>query len=344
MSDIAQMNEPVRPTRRQGAERKIEDFDLKAHLRRTPMGEEAARHLRYGLESWLATHFIQGSLRMERDVPEPYRPRWGQYKQIEQEMHSFSTKRRQLLVFGLMPFMGGFEGKDIDFTRELSNYEVLDYHNYYLQPFHSLPGGWLSPLAAMGNESAMRALFKTSTKRGAEGLREVVASVLPRDAKVVYDFGAACGAQAAAFAERLGPDARVVCVDPSPFGLILGRKKHRDPRLQWKHAFAEEADLPKESGDFVNFFFVLHETPDEIKKKLLAKAFEVLKPGGKLLVSEPPLWDLEHRSRGFFEPYRKQWEHWQGKRVIEEAGFVDVVQEDIAHPDYVLTFMAKKPA
>ncbi len=344
MTETAQSFDATRAARRDPKEPRVRDFDLVSHLKQTRSSERALKHVRIGLENWLATKLMQGAVMTEPEVPDVYKPRWGQYKQIEHEMHSYRSKRRQLVVFTKMPFMGGLEGRDIDFAREVEQYEVLDYHNYYLQPFHSLPGGWLSPMAAMGNESAMRALFAPSTKRGAEGLREVVSSLVPSGAEVVYDFGAAAGAQGAAFAERLGPQGRVVCVDPSPFGLILGKKKHRDPRIEWRHAFAEDADLPANSADFVNFFFVLHETPNEIKKKLLKKAFEVLKPGGVVHLSEPPLWDLEYRSRGFFEPYRMQWLTWDARRELAEAGFVDARQEDIAHPDYVLTFMAKKPA
>ena len=331
---------------REPGEPRIRKFDLAGHMSRTRTAEKAAEHIRYGLESWLATGFMRMAMKGTgtMKVPSEYEPRWGQFKQIEKELHSYSSKRRQLLVFMKMPFMGGMGDRGIDFIEELRTYEFLDYHNYYLQPFHSLPGGWLSPAAATGNESAMRALFAPSNKRGCEGLRETLADAMPSDAKVVYDFGGAGGGQAAVFAEKLGPEGRVVCIDPSPFGLILGKKDHKDPRIEWIHGFAEDADLPANSADVVNFLFVLHETPDHIKRKLIAKAYEVLKPGGTVLVGEPPLWDLEHRSRGFFEPYRTQWESFDGKQILSEAGFTQVVAEDLVSPDYMISFRGQKPA
>ncbi len=324
-------------------EPKIRNFDLVGHLGKTARAESATKHIRVGLESWMATKLMRTAMRLQPAVPDAYKPRWGQYKQIEKELHSSSTKRRQLLVFTKMPFMGGLRPSGLDFVKELEGYELLDYHAYYQQPFHSLPGGWLSPMAATDNEAAMRALFGPATRDGAEGLRRLVAEQLPSDAKVVYDFGCTCGAQSEMFLERLGPDARVVAIDPSPFGLIYGKSKIKDPRIEWLHAFAEEAPVPDASGDVVNIFFVLHETPDHIKQKLLKKAFDVLKPGGTLLVSEPPLWDLEHRSRGFFEPYRSQWNNWNGRKFIEDAGFTQVKQEDVADPKYVHSLHAVKP-
>lgn len=329
---------------RQKNEPKIRDFDLKKHLRGTLSAERPLRHVRVGLENVITTKFMQAAVRQRYSVPKEYEPRWGQYKQIEKEQHTNITKRRQVVVFSKMPFMGGLaQGPRIDWHKELKNYKFLNYHKHYLQPFHSLPGGWLSPMAAQGNESAMRALFAPATRNGCEGLREVVASMIPRDAKVVYDFGAANGAQSAAFAERLGADAKVFAIDPSPFGLILGRKLHTDPRIQWTHGFAEEQTGLENTGDVVNMFFLLHETPDFIKRKLLAKAYEVLKPGGQILVAEPPLWDLEYRSRGFFEPFREQWPHFDGRRMLEAAGFTHITQDDVADPAYVHCWQAKKP-
>ena len=323
-------------------ERVIRDFDLAGHVRRTPRNTRAMRHLRVGVENYLATKMMRGALVLRERVPREYRPRAGHYRQIESEVHSNVTKRRQLLVFTKMPFLGGLNRSGVDFVEELKNYDFLDYHNYYLQPFHSLPGGWLSPLAAAGNEAAMRALFGPAHRHGAQGLREVVSQVLPKDAKVVYDFGGACGMQCGSFAERLGPDAEIHCIDPSPFGLILGKRQQKDPRIKWVHSFVEDANLPSNSADFVNILFVLHETPDHIKAKLLSEAYRVLKPGGSVLISEPPLWDLEYRSRGFFEPYRDQWLKWQPVEALKQAGFETARQVDLVSEDYMISFQGTK--
>lgn len=325
-------------------ERQIADFDLRGHLRRTRRAPGALRHIRVGLENYLATKMMRGALVLRERVPREYRPRAGHYRQIEAEVHSLASKRRQLIVFAKMPLLGGMNPSGVDFVQALQDYEFLDYHNYYLQPFHSLPGGWLSPLAAAGNEAAMRALFQPAHRRGAEGLREVVAQVMPRDASLVYDFGGACGMQSALFAERMGPDGKVVCIDPSPFGLILGKRQQTDARIEWIHNFVEDAQLPDASADFVNLLFVLHETPDHIKQTLLAEAYRVLKPGGTVLISEPPLWDLEYRSRGFFEPYRDQWLKWQPLEALKRAGFGEVRQVDLVSDNYMISFTGTRAA
>lgn len=322
---------------------RLRSFDLARHLAATRDAKDPAAHIKLGLMNFLATELQKGAVNLNPKYPPGFVPRDGQYQQIEHEMHSLRSKARYIEVIFSMPFLGGLNDHGVDFAREVVRYSGLDYHKYYLQPFHSVPGGWLSPLAASGNEAAMRALFRKSHKRGAEGLRETVASLVPRDAKVVYDFGAACGAQGKAFAERLGVDAKVYCVDPSPFGLILGQKQFTDPRLQWVHGFAEDLTLEENSADVVNLLFVLHETPDYIKRKLLAQAFRVLKPGGLLMAGEPPAWDLEHRSAGFFEPYRDQWLVWETDREMRAVGFADAKREDIVDPDYMWSYVATKP-
>lgn len=321
----------------------LRSFDLKAHLAQLSSAPDKALHIKIGLQNVLTTALMQGACRTQPYVPAYLCPRAGQYKQIEEELHAIAPKDKHVMVLTSMPFLGGFSSVGVDFERDILPYPKLTYPNYYLQPFHSLPGGWLNPLSMTGHRAAISALYRKAHKRGGEGLREDVAALVPRDAKVVYDFGASTSDQATFFLERLGVDAKVHCVEASPYGHIVGRKLSVDPRIEWHLTMIEDARFEPASADVVNIMFVLHECPDTAKRAILEAAYKLLKPGGCLIVTEPPPEDLELRSRGFFEPYRLQWLHWDIDRQLSEVGFSAIESHQILPPVYTMHRVAFKP-
>ena len=262
---------------------------------------------------------------------------------MENELHAYARKDKHMMVLFTMPFVGGFRMPGIDFVEETRLYPRIDYPSYFLQPFHSIPAGWLNPLSMMGHRAAIHSLYRKAHPRGGEGCREDIASLVPRDAKVIYDFGCSNGDQATAMADRVGLDARIHCVDASPFAPIVGKRLQFDPRIEWTVGMIENMDLPKNTADVVNIMFVLHECPNRIKTRIIEAAYSVLKPGGRLIVTEPPAEDLEERSRGFFEPYRLEWLKWDSEAVMREAGFNRVDLHQFVDPIYFWTRVAYKP-
>ncbi len=322
---------------------RLQSFDLKGHLKQTASALNAARHIKIGLENWLTTEMMKIAVKGQPKVPEHYQPREGQYQQIQKELHSYCSKDKYTMVLTTMPLFGNFQDDgSIDWFAEMNQYEQLAFPNYYLQPFHSIPGGWLSPLSAIGNNAAFGALYRRAHKRGAPGLREEIAKLVPKSAKVVYDFGASTGGQSLAILERLGPDATVYAIDPAAPGLILGKKTIHDPRLKWIHGFVENQKLAPNSADAVNMMFVAHECPDHIKRELLKTAYNVLKPGGVLVWTDPPPDDLFIASRGFFEPYALQWQQWSPERELKEVGFRNIDTHYVVDPAYMWTRVASK--
>lgn len=328
---------------REGAPGRLQSFDLKGHLLQTASAPNALRHVKIGLSNWLTTEMMKVAVRTQPKVPEHFQPREGQYQQIEKELHSYSTKDKYAMVLLTMPLFGqvGDDGS-IDWLSEMSKLPALEFHNYYLQPFHSLPGGWLNPLSAVGNAAAFGALYRAAHKRGAEGLREDIASLVPKHAKVIYDFGASTGGQCQPILDRVGPDAVVYAIDPAAPGIILGKKQIRDSRLQWINGFVEDQDLPAGTADVVNMMFVAHECPDHIKRELLKAAYKVLKPGGVLIWTDPPPDDLCINSRGFFEPYAWQWQQWSPDRELKDVGFRDIQTHHVVDPVYMWTRVATR--
>lgn len=107
----------------------------------------------------------------------------------------------------------------------------------------------------------------------------------------VGDIGSAMGFFSLPMAEMVGPTGRVVCVDIQE--RMLKKLKKRaikagvDDVLEYRVCSSTSLHLetPGRPYDFLLASAVVHEVPDA--KALFEESFEVLKPGGRLLLSEP---------------------------------------------------------
>lgn len=117
----------------------------------------------------------------------------------------------------------------------------------------------------------------------------------------VLEIGPGLGFFSLAMAKLVGPSGRVICVDIQN-GMItaLTRRARRaglGDRIEARLSDAESLridDLAHQI-DFVLAFYVVHETGD--KKRLFSELREAMKPGSRILLSEP----LHHVSREAFE-------------------------------------------
>lgn len=85
--------------------------------------------------------------------------------------------------------------------------------------------------------------------------------------------------------ERLAPNGELHIVDILPVQLAnLTRKLPTDPRVKLIHA--DSANLPMASASYerVLLFFLLHEMPEDVRRKTIAEALRMLKPGGQLVI------------------------------------------------------------
>ncbi|HEX2566788.1 MAG TPA: rhodoquinone biosynthesis methyltransferase RquA [Burkholderiales bacterium] len=64
----------------------------------------------------------------------------------------------------------------------------------------------------------------------------------------------------------------------------LARKLTGDPRVGLIQGDSSALDIPSATYDQVLLFFLLHEQPEDVRRKTLSEAFRVLKPGGKLVI------------------------------------------------------------
>jgi ubiquinone/menaquinone biosynthesis C-methylase UbiE len=64
----------------------------------------------------------------------------------------------------------------------------------------------------------------------------------------------------------------------------LGGETRADPRAGLIQCDSSALELPTASYDRALLFFLLHEQPEEVRRRTLAEALRVLKPGGRLVI------------------------------------------------------------
>jgi ubiquinone/menaquinone biosynthesis C-methylase UbiE len=141
------------------------------------------------------------------------------------------------------------------------------------------------------------------------------------------DLGCGTGTFALALAGRR-PDAEVTAVDGDPEILAMARAKPGAAAIRWREGLAQEVPAPDRSVDVVTISLVLHHLLPVDKRKALAEARRILKPGGRLHVADwgPPTDPL---TSGLFlvaqaiDGFDRTADHRAGRlpAFIAEAGF-----------------------
>lgn len=103
-------------------------------------------------------------------------------------------------------------------------------------------------------------------------------------------------------AERvLAGRGRLDIIDVLPIQLKnVRRKLPVNDRIRLMQMNAAEMFLPSAAYDKVVLFFLLHETPDPVRKRILAESFRVVRPGGQVVIADfamPKRWN----------PFRYLW-------------------------------------
>ncbi len=106
----------------------------------------------------------------------------------------------------------------------------------------------------------------------------------------VLDLGCGPGYFTTAIAELAGESGKVTAADLQEGMLDIVRKKIQGTELEKRivlHRCEKNTINYSGKADFIFAFYVIHEIPD--KQRLFSELYNALKPGGSILIVEPPL-------------------------------------------------------
>jgi SAM-dependent methyltransferase len=151
-----------------------------------------------------------------------------------------------------------------------------------------------------------------------------------REGEVVVDLGAGAGMDAFLAARQVGPKGRVIGVDMTDAMLDKARENARKggySNVEFRKGTIEALPLEDESVDVIISNCVINLSPE--KDKVYREAYRVLRPGGRVMVSDIVL------ERPLPDELRKSVEAYVGciggaslrseyLKTIEEAGFREI--------------------
>jgi ubiquinone/menaquinone biosynthesis C-methylase UbiE len=208
-----------------------------------------------------------------------------------------------------------FGGRQVVLPSGLPGGEALP--GYLLREFHRMPNGYYSHMLANGYERGFERAMVGEVAR----VRTWIAQQL-RDCHSVLDIGCGSGKLGGAIADAGVPE--VWGIDASPYQLKIASRDF--PGIKLVQGLAESTPFEDERFDGVAACFLFHELPTEVQDAVLVEMRRVLRPGGRIVISEPSPEQLHNRNlvslwrrhgwRGIYfrllalvvtEPYVEQW-------------------------------------
>lgn len=129
-------------------------------------------------------------------------------------------------------------------------------------------------------------------------LRDNILGHLNAETGDILQIAAVYGNISTKIAEKISNKNRLDVVDVAPIQLQnLSKKINGYDNIRLMHQDASQLNLPKHSYETVLLFFLLHEVPDEKKRKILEQSLQMVKPGGQILI-------VDYHKPGILSPFR----------------------------------------
>lgn len=194
-------------------------------------------------------------------------------------------------------------------------------------------------------EEELRAVPKGSNL--ALGCGNPVALASLREGETVLDLGSGAGFDCFLAAQRVGKRGKVIGVDMTPEMIQKAKenvKKGNYDNVDFKHGEIESLPLPDNSVDVVISNCVINLSPD--KAKVFRETFRVLKPGGRIMISDMVLLkelpdSIKNRVEAYVGCLSGAIMKLEYITLIEKAGFQQV--KVIDETSFPIDLMANDP-
>lgn len=170
----------------------------------------------------------------------------------------------------------------------------------------------------------------------------------------IYDAG--CGGFSMLKAvSDIHPEAELVGADVSARQLRMGHltAERAGIAVTFKQRDVRDTQEPDASFDAVVIHSLMHEQPVDISRAVLAEMFRILKPGGDIVVSDPPAfravplfravlldWETANREEPYFsEALAQDW-----AEEMKAIGFVDTENRALGSGAFPYVAVGRKPA
>jgi MoaA/NifB/PqqE/SkfB family radical SAM enzyme/SAM-dependent methyltransferase len=140
-------------------------------------------------------------------------------------------------------------------------------------------------------DQALANFIPADSRKKSYGCGSPVKDAEPQPGEILVDLGSGSGVECFMAAARVGPTGRVVGIDMTEEMLHLARVAKAGvagrlgyDNVEFKKGFLEDIPLPESTADVVISNCVINLSPD--KRQTLHEIFRILKPGGRLVVSD----------------------------------------------------------
>jgi ubiquinone/menaquinone biosynthesis C-methylase UbiE len=171
----------------------------------------------------------------------------------------------------------------------------------------------------------------------------------PQPGEKIVDICSGTGTLALMLAKGLAGEGKVVGVELSPSQLRMARKKEKVEGLFFIQSDAQSAPFPDGCFDRSVICGALHEMPQEVRQNVLAEAYRVTRPGGRIVIAEHNRPDRKWKANlfDFMERFNPEYPTYRNMlscgltSEIELAGF-RTVRTDTTCWEYFQIVLAER--